>query len=412
MGQNNNRKYDLIIWGATGFTGQLVCEYLLKHKEDSELNWAMGGRSIDKLERLRRRLSSDAIDLVVADSLDPDSLNSMCAQSRVICSTVGPYAKYGSELVKACVENGTHYCDLTGEAQWIRRMIDTHHEKAKENKVKIVHSCGFDSVPSDMGVLYLQKEAKEQMGSYCNHIKYRVRAIKGGMSGGTYASLSYILEQARTDPEVFKVMGNPYGLNPVNDQKGQDGRDLQSVVFDKDLNKWIFPFVMAGINTKIVRRSHALAGWCYGRDFKYDEAVISGAGLTGRLKGISAAVGLGLVMSAKPGGILKRLIDRTQPKPGEGPTREQRESGFFNIQLIGKLADGRRIDAKVTGDRDPGYGSTSKMLGQSAICLARDHDKCPETYGILTPATALGAPLLERLQSYAGLGFSIIDKTD
>ena len=291
-------------------------------------------------------------------------------------------------------------------------MIDAHHDQAKENKVKIVHSCGFDSIPSDMGVFYLQKEAEDWFGAYCNHIKYRVRAIKGGVSGGTYASLSYILEQAREDPQVFKVMSNPYGLNPSGDQEGMDGRDLQSVVFDEDIQKWIGPFVMAGINTKIVRRSHALSEWCYGRDFKYDEAVIAGSGFSGRLKGIGTAIGLGLVMSAKPGGMVKKLIDKTQPKPGEGPNRKQRESGFFNIHLVGKLSDGRRIDGKVTGDRDPGYGSTSKMLAQSAICLAKDQASCPEMYGILTPATAMGKPLLDRLVAHSGLSFSVIDKSD
>ncbi len=405
-----SRQYDVIIWGASGFTGRLVAEYYTsRYGVDGDLKWAIAGRNQAKLEGIRSDLGNEAIPIIIADSMDEASLDKMVAQTKVICSTVGPYAKYGSPLVAACVKNGTDYCDLCGETQWIRRMIDAHHDTAKANGTRIVNSCGFDSIPSDMGVYFLQKEAKERTGNYCQHIKMRVKGMKGGFSGGTYASMNNIMAEAQKDRSIYKILFNPYSLNPVDAQKGKDKQDLMKVVFDEDFKSWISPFVMAGINTRIVRRSHALDGFPYGADFQYDEAMFSGAGIGNKLKAQAAAVGMGVVMMSKPNSITKKVVNRFMPKPGEGPSREERESGYFKLAFLGKFENGSQLYGVVKGDRDPGYGSTSKMLGESAVCLAKDKEKTPAIGGILTPATALGDALLDRLQQNAGLSFEIRD---
>ncbi len=403
-----DRSYDVILWGATGFTGRLVVEYLLKqYGSTRELRWAIAGRNQAKLQNIRQQLKAPGLQIILADSQDKASLEAMVRQTRVICSTVGPYALYGSSLVEACVENGTDYCDLTGEVQWIRKMIDKHHEHARKKEVKIVHCCGFDSIPSDYGVYFLQKEAQARFGQYCQQVKMRVKGAKGGFSGGTYASLSNVLAEAEKDKSIYEILQNPYSLNPPGERLGPDKEDLTEATFDEDLQRWISPFVMAAINTKIVRRSHALAGYPFGKNFQYEEATLHGGGIKSRaIANLSAGVG-GLLSQATPNSLIKKTADRFLPKPGEGPSKEKRESGYFNLLFLGKLADGAQIRAKVTGDKDPGYGSTSKMLAESAVCLAKDGDKLPSMNGVLTPTTAMGDFLLERLVQYAGLSFEI-----
>ncbi len=404
----NSREFDIIVWGASGFTGRLVAEYLFNHYgNDESLKWAMGGRNQAKLEKVRSEVADDSIPLVVADSQDEASLNEMTKRTKVICTTVGPYAKYGSKLVEACVANQTDYCDLSGEVQWMRRMIDQHHEAAKTKGTKIVHTCGFDSIPSDMGVYYVQRELKAKTGHPAKEIHMRVRAFKGGMSGGTIASLNNVLEEANKDKSIYQTLMNPYGLNPEGEQSGPDRPDLRSVVYDKAVKSWIYPFIMAGINTKVVRRSNALAGYPYGKDFLYSEAVMSGDGFTGRMKGMAAAASIGMMMMAKPGSILKKVVDRSLPKPGEGPNEHQRKTGFYNLKFVATLEDGSTATGKVTGDMDPGYGSTSKMLAESAICLAKDD--LPDVAGMLTPSVAMGDALLKRLEENAGLTFSMLE---
>ncbi|MEL6652577.1 MAG: saccharopine dehydrogenase, partial [Bacteroidota bacterium] len=275
---------------------------------------------------------------------------------------------------------------------------------AKANGTKIVHTCGFDSIPSDMGVYYIQQQAQAQSGQLAKDIKMRVGAVKGGVSGGTYASLSNVMEEAQHDKSIFETLLNPYGLNPQGEQSGPDKRDLQSIVYDETAKSWLFPFVMAGINTKVVRRSNALADYPYGKDFRYEEAMMGGDGFSGRLKAIGAALPLGLMMSAKPGSLLKKLFDRLLPKPGEGPDKAAREAGFYKLKFFTTLEDGSSAMGIVTGDKDPGYGSTSKMLAESAICLAKD--ELPKGGGVLTPARAMGDALLIRLSENAGLTFS------
>ncbi len=400
----NQREFDVILWGASGFTGRLVAEYFLSRYPDN-LKWAMAGRNQQKLEEVRSAIGGDHIPLVIADSMDRASLDQMTIRTKVICTTVGPYAKYGSELVASCIENQADYCDLTGEVQWMRKMIDEHHAQAEAKGVRIVHTCGFDSIPSDMGVYFLQREIKKDKGVYAAHIKLRVKAMKGKMSGGTYASLSYVMEEAAGDKSIYKTLLDPYGLNPKDSQRGNDQPDLNKVIYDEDARSWLAPFIMAVINTKVVRRSHALSGYPYGPSFRYDEAMMTGDGIGGRAKGLVTAGVMGIMMAGKPGSILKKVTDKVLPDPGEGPNKQERENGFFNIQLIAKMPDGTILRGKVTGDKDPGYGSTSKMLGEAAVCLAKDRDKCPEVAGMLTPATALGDIFLERLTSKAGLTF-------
>lgn len=397
----DKREYDIIIWGASGFTGRLVAEYLYKNYNSKDLKWAIAGRDNQKLISIRKTFLNDEVPIVLADSFDETSLNKMTQRANVICSTVGPYAKYGSLLVKSCIKNKTHYCDLAGEAQWIRKMIDLYHEEAIRNQVKIVNSCGYDSIPSDMGVYFINKNLSKKNLT----IKMRVTGTKGGYSGGTYASMQNIIKEASSDREVRKSLTNPYGLNPVGEQSGHDKRDLSSVVFDKKIKSWIAPFLMAGINTKIVRRSNALSNYNYGKDFKYDEAVMTGKGIKGQLAGIMLSIPL-ILLAAKPGSILNKIFSFFVPKPGQGPDKKERESGYFSSKFFVFDEHSNSSIFKVTGDRDPGYGSTSKMLAESAVCLAKDN--LDNTFGIITPSYAMGNNILERLVSNAGLSFKKI----
>ncbi len=398
-----NKKLDIIIWGATGFTGKLVCEYINENYLKKSLNWGIGGRSKEKLLIVNEKLNLCDNRIFIADSYDIKSLINLTSKTKVICSTVGPYALYGTKLIEACIITGTDYCDITGETQWIRKIIDNYHKKAKEKNIKIINSCGFDSIPSDMGVYYSQKIIFEKIGKYANMINMRVAAAKGGISGGTYNSLSNVLDEARIDKDVRKTLTNPYGLNPIEKQLGKDKRDLQKVIFDKISNSWIAPFVMAGINTKIVRRSHALIDFKYGANFTYDEAILTGKGITGQIKGYISLIPIFLA-TRKNGGLIKKLVNNIMPKSGEGPSEKKRKNGYFKLRFYLKVEDKTYI-CKLKGDMDPGYGSTSKMLAESAVCLALD--KIPKKYGILTPSVALGDSLLKRLRENAGLSFKL-----
>ena len=404
---NNSREFDIIIWGASGFTGRLVAEYLYgKYGVNGNVKWAMAGRNQEKLQKVRAEVADDTVPLVVADSHDKTSLTSMTQRTKVILTTVGPYGKYGAELVASCVENQTHYCDLAGEVPFIRQTIDLHHETAKANGTKIVNCCGFDSIPSDMGVYFVQQQAKNQTGNPAQQIKMRVKAFVGGLSGGTYASLNDTMEKAQKDRSLYGVLINPYSLNPEGEQEGPDERDLQTVVYDEAAKSWIYPFIMAGINTKIVRRSNAIAGYPYGKEFRYDEAIMTSDGDEGKQKAIKEAMVLKAMM-AEPNTPEKEAVNQKMPKPGEGPDKAMREAGFYDLRMYTTLSNGNAIIGKVTGDKDPGYGSTSKMLAECGVCLAKD--ETPEATGVLTPSTAMGEALLKRLQENAGLTFSIID---
>jgi short subunit dehydrogenase-like uncharacterized protein len=407
----STREFDIIIQGATGFTGTLVAEYLLRqYGVGNDLRWALAGRSEEKLQRVRDELGTGAsgLKLIVADSFDKEALQALAARTRVVLTTVGPYALYGSDLVAACVNAGTHYCDLAGEVQWIRKMIDTHHESAKETGAKIVHCCGFDSVPMDIGVWFLQDTTHAKHGTYCESISMLVKATKGTTSGGTLASMMNLIKESRADRSIARTLVQPYSLNPEGERDGPDSRDQSSLKYREDAKSWTAPFVMAGVNTKVVRRSHALAGYPYGKDFRYDEAVLTGRAISGWLKGALMIAGLGsLVLFASFSPTRSFLQRYVLSKPGEGPDRDLQQSGFFNLLQIGKLPDGTIIRGKITGDQDPGYGSTSKMLSECAVCLAKDD--LDANGGVWTPAAVMAKPLLERLQKNTGLTFELLD---
>ena len=396
------KQFDIIIWGASSFTGKLVTEYLFNKFGSSKIKWAIAGRDLGKLKKVRSQVADKNIPIFIADSFDEESLLKFVKKTKVICSTVGPYSLYGTKLVKLCVENYTNYCDITGEAHWIRTLIDNFHEEAKSKKIKIVNSCGFDSIPSDMGVYFIQNEMKKIYKTYAKSIKMRVAGIRGGISGGTYSSLNNLLKEAYTDKSIFKVLNNPYGLNPKDKMDGLDKKDLRKIIFDKESNSWIYPFIMAGINTKIVRRSNALINFQYGKDFRYDEAMIAGKGISGFWKAILAVFPLAMV-GLNPNSFLKKIINSFMPKPGEGPGIEKRKNGFYNLRFYITIDKKRKAFAKVIGDSDPGYGSTSKMLAESAISLA--FDNLPGNYGVITPSFAMGDKLLKRLKENAGLSF-------
>ncbi len=384
------REFDIIVYGATGYTGRLVVAHLLKtYGASGDIGWAMAGRSADKLAEVRDEIGAPAsLPLVVADASDPASLAAMVKRAKVIITTVGPYQLYGDGLVAACAEAGTDYVDLTGESHWIAQMIAANEAKAKASGARIVFSCGFDSIPFDLGVLFLEEQAKAKFGAPVSRVRGRVRGIEGGLSGGTLASGMATMAAAQKDPGLGAVLANPFALTPGF--KGADQPDGETAYEDKVTGSWVAPFMMAGINTKAVHRSNLLLGHPWGRDFQYDEMLMTDGPPAG---------------GPAPGGF--SFGSGPMPKPGEGPTKEERERGNYDILFVGEAADGRTIRASVKGDMDPGYGSTSKMLGESAVCLARDvsHETTPG--GCWTSASAMGDALIERLEAHAGLTFAV-----
>ena len=412
----SERELDVVVWGATGFTGRLVAEYLLQtYGAGERLRWAMGGRNEAKLREVRSELcgaagvAEDQVPLVLGDAADAESMTELARRTRVVCTTVGPYAKYGTPLVAACARTGTDYCDLTGEVQWMRKMIDAHHEEARASGARLVHTCGFDCIPSDIGVHFVQHQMRERHGVASPRIKYRVKGFSGGASGGTIASMMNMLDEAGQDSSVLRVMNDPYGLNPEGERAGADQGDRVAPAYDTDFGAWTGPFVMAAVDTRVVRRTNALLGYPYGKDFRYDEAMLMGSGPLGLTKAIGLTAGLGAGMAALQFGAVRRLAQRRLPSPGEGPSPEQREKGYFDVRLFAAHPDdpGKSLRARVTGDRDPGYGSTSKMLAESAVCLAQD--ELAAEGGCLTPAAAMGDALLQRLRASAGLTFDILE---
>jgi short subunit dehydrogenase-like uncharacterized protein len=390
---NPAAEFDLIVYGASGFTGRLVAEYLsTRYGVGGEVSWAMAGRSADKLAAVRDEIGAPAdTPLVVADASDPASLDAMVRRARAIVTTVGPYQLYGNELVAACAAAGTDYLDLCGEPAWMRHMIDAHESAAKASGARILFSCGFDSIPFELGVFFLQEAAKRQLGGPVPRVKGRVRAMQGGFSGGTAASLKATMAAAAKDPSVLDLLRNPFALVPGFE--GPPQPHGMKPMEDPDLGAWVAPFVMAPINTKNVHRSNFLLGHAYGRDFIYDEMMIAGPGERGAAVA-RAMADAGASMGGDGG-----------PKPGEGPSKEEREAGFYDLLFLGIAADGRQLRVGVKGDRDPGYGSTSKMLAETAICLVKD---APEVAGgIWTPGAALGTRLVERLTRNAGLAFDV-----
>ena len=408
----NMLKADIIIWGATGFVGRLLAGYLWsKYGASGKISFALGGQNRSELESLHKDLKADdRLLLFVGNAFDAQFLDDMTQKARVIVSTVGPYAQFGSKLVAACTANGMDYCDLSGETQWMHRMINAHQKDAESSGARIVHACGFDSIPSDLGVLFLQTQAKKRFGHPMEQVKLRVKSIRGGASGGTVASILNVIEEIRKDPEVAKIAKNPYALSPEGMRSGVRQPNVSKFEYDNDVKSWVAPFVMAAVNTRVVHRTNALMGYAWGREFKYDEAMMMGGGLKGRIRAMSFTGVLGAFLIGGYFAPSRFIMKKTLlPKPGEGPTAKQRETGFYKLNLIGNDSEGNRIRVTVTGDRDPGYGSTCKMLGESAVCLLKDIAKKELKGGFWTPATAMGQKLMDRLIVSAGLTFEVDD---
>ena len=389
---NPSANYDVVIYGATGFTGRLVAEYMnTTYGVGKDVSWAMAGRSLDKLKTVRDEMGiPKSVDLIVADASDPASLEAMVKSARCVLTTVGPYQLYGAPLVEACATQGVDYVDLSGEVAWMHDMIAAYEGTAKKSGARIVFSCGFDSIPFDLGVLFLQNEAMREFGTPAVRVKGRMRKMKGTFSGGTAASGRETMARAMRDPAVMAVLRNPFSL--TGGFEGPDQPHGMSVQEDEDFGSWVAPFIMAPINTKNIHRSNAIMGHPYGTDFVYDEMMLTGPGEAG--KAAAEMVAKSNAMGGDDG-----------PKPGEGPSKEEREAGLYDFALLGITKNGDRIRATVTGDKDPGYGSTSKIISEAAICLVKD---CTDLGGgIYTPAAAMGLTLVGRLQSHAGLTFSI-----
>lgn len=398
----NTREFDVVLFGATGYTGQLVADHLAAHAGGARL--ALAGRNRERLQHVCSEIRS-SLPLLVGDSQDPAFVSQLAQRAKVVCTTVGPYSLYGERLVAACVDAGTSYCDLTGEVHFIRYMIDRYEERARRSGARIVHCCGFDSIPSDLGTFYLQEQARARWGAPCEEVRARVTKMRGGSSGGTIASGQEVMKATAKDAALRKLLVQPYCLNPTAEQSGPDKPDQLGPKPDPDFG-WTAPFIMAACNSRIVRRTNAVLGYPYGRNFRYEEGIATGRGPKGFLTATGIAAGTAALITAMAIPPLSKLTQRVLPKPGEGPTREQRETGFFVYELVGSRGSDK-LRARVSADRDPGYGATAKMLGQSALCLALDADRLPVQGGSWTPASAMGMALVERLNN-VGVRFEMI----
>ena len=388
----SERKFDVIVFGATGYTGKLVAEYMKdEYGDDENIKWAIAGRNMDKLMLVKNDLGlKDEIEMIEVDSSDIDALNKMTCSTKCVLTTVGPYQLYGSDLVQSCASNGTDYVDLTGEPGWMYEMINLCKEQAEKSGSRIVFSCGFDSIPFDLGVYFLQKAFIEKNGKPAERIRGRVQAMNGEFSGGTIASLGATMATLKEKPELIKVLANPFSLS--EGFEGPPQPDDSKVILDEKINMWVAPFVMAPINTKNIHRSNFLLNHMYGENFEYDEMMIAGEGEDGKM--IADAM-----TTANPMG------GDNVPQPGEGPSKESREQGNYDVLFVAESGD-ETMQARVTGDMDPGYGSTSKMIAESALCLVKDCDALPG--GIYTPAPSMGETLISRLVQRAGLTFDLI----
>jgi short subunit dehydrogenase-like uncharacterized protein len=398
------RDLDLVVYGATGFVGKLTAEYLAKHAP-KDVRIALAGRSQQKLDKVKADLGVDW-PVIIADSQDADALKTMAEATKVVATTVGPYMEYGLPLVEACANAGTHYADLTGETLFMRQTIDRFHETAEQTGARIVHNCGFDSIPSDLGTFLLHGEAGE-----LGDTTLVVRAMKGGPSGGTLASMTGQIDAARADRSKMKLMMDPYALSPRRDDEPQDlgdEADLRGPKHDEELG-WLAPFVMATINTRVVRRSNALSEWAYGRRFRYREVMGMGDGVGGRVKATGLSVGLGGLVAGLTFPLSRKALNVVLPDPGEGPSEKARENGFFKIDVHTRTPSGERYVCHVNAKGDPGYKATALMLGEAGLCLALDEARMPRRAGVLTPATGMGIALVDRLRA-AGMTLEVEKK--
>jgi short subunit dehydrogenase-like uncharacterized protein len=390
---NASSKFDIIVYGATGFTGQLVCEYLAtQYRDDKQLKWAMAGRSLDKLAAVRDAIGAPAdTALIAANSNDPASIRAMVDQTRLMLTTVGPYQLYGADVLAACVASGTAYVDLCGEPLWMHQMIEKHQAEAEKSGARVLFSCGFDSVPFELGVLFVQEQAKKTFGAPVVRVKGRIRGMSGSLSGGTAASAKATAAALTNDLSLVAIMKDPFALTPGF--KGPKQPPGNRPVYDEDLQSWIAPFAMALVNTRNVHRANMLMGFPYGQDFVYDEMVLTGDGEQGQANAK-------LVMAANA-----EKTGPNAPKVGEGPSKEKRDNGYFDLLYVALAPDGRRVCVTVKGKGDPGYGLTAKMVAECAIGLLHD---APELKGgIWTPGAAMGDRLIKRLVEHAGMTFQL-----
>ncbi|TCO76827.1 saccharopine dehydrogenase family protein [Chromatocurvus halotolerans] len=407
-----DKPVDIILFGATSFVGRILCNYLVNEHSEPGLTWAMAARSESRLAELKASLGDAArsIPTLVADASSETDMRRLCDHASLIISTVGPYALYGELLVKACAESGTDYCDLTGEPHWIRRMLTKYESAARASGARIVNCCGFDSIPSDLGVKFLQDQAMARFGQYCRRVKMRVKASKGGASGGTIASGANLYKEAAQNAELRRELRDPYSLCPEG--HGFKARQHSvTVEYDEDFQAWAGPFIMAAINTRVVMRSNALHEPPYHPDFLYDEGMLTGDGHQGKQRARILALGttLGTVMLAVAP--LRWATMKFLPSPGEGPSPRQQQEGFYDLRFYGETESGESLTVKVSGDRDPGYGSTSRMLAQAGLSLCKEVSREQRGGGFWTPATVFDERLFRRLESYAGLRFEVLEQS-
>ena len=386
---SNLNKYDFVIYGATGFTGKLVVEYAInQYESNNEISWAIAGRNNEKLEHVQEKYNLPSnIGKIVVDSNDQNSIDEMVSQTKCVLTTVGPYQLYGEKIVKTCISTGTDYVDLCGEPGFMHKIISECSAEAKETGARIVFSCGFDSIPFDLGVLFVQEEVMAKLNKYASSVRGRVRAMNGEFSGGTAASMKATMAALQSNPELINILVNPHAL--CDGMQGVQQDDDSKPVYDEELDTWVAPFFMAPINTKNIHRSNKLMNHIYGENFKYNEMWIQGSGEEGK----AAAE---FISTMNPLG--------DAPEPGDGPSRESRENGNYDVLFCADV-DGETIKASVSGDMDPGYGSTSKMITESAVCLVKDCENLAG--GIYTPAASMGKKLIKRLESSAGLTFKL-----
>lgn len=400
------QRHDVVLFGATGFTGRLVAEVL--QTTGNGLRWALAGRDATRLAAVRDGMAAGpALPLITADAADPAAMLALARQARVVISTVGPYQLHGGPLVEACADAGTDYVDLCGEPLWMAAMIPRLQPRAAASGARIVFSCGFDSIPFDLGVLFLQQAMLDRFGAPAIQVRARVRVMKGGFSGGTAASLLATLAQIGRDKHLARTLADPFALTPGFCGPVQPEGD--SAAFDDWAQAWTGPFVMAPINTKNVHRTNALRGHPWGTGFRYSERLLTGTGVQGeqRAKRLARQAKLQNMLLAL--GPARALVERfVLPQPGQGPDPAAREAGRYEIVFSGETVTGRRLAAVVTGDRDPGYGSTSRIVTEAARCLLDEVPRSATPGGVWTAGAAMGLALVRRLQQRAGLSFEVV----
>ncbi len=409
------KQFDIVLYGATSFVGQLTAQYFAQFIKNQEINFAIAGRNLEKLMDLSTKLNNPNISLIVANSNDEKSLDDMCSQTKLIISTVGPYLNYGEPVVKSCVTNGTDYIDLCGEMIFVRQMMDKYRTQAEQTGARLVSACGFDSLPSDLGVHYLQQQARAKHNQVCHNVSLKVKAIKGGISGGTVASMVALMSLASDDKAMQKQIADPYLLMD-NNKPSVKQTPLHTAKFDPYFKKWQAPFIMEATNSRMVHFSNYLSDFAYGKDFRYEEISWLSNSLKGRIMATNTAIMLGGFYKAVSYKKSRQLLTKyVLPKAGTGPSKEQQETGFFDLRLYGyaddtsKKANQPLICVKVTGQKDPGYGSTAMMLAQAGLCLAFDIDKQTLGGGFYSPAFAMGDKLIEHLQAHAMVSFEVVE---